>query len=287
MRTKMYSGPNLSSVTANSLGLSSSVEYYIAAQKHKKREEEQAAIELEIAKRNNIYVNTPTALPTYHYGPRVFQPLFSTQRELGKPVVDGKTYTNIFFDNLASVNYFHTYISGYLTCRLHGGLGRQFTTGEKKKYKTYVDGDELYQYHEGQKIYIADGDYRYVVSPKGGLYIISDYSDDVFHNSIRGSQPVQCAGAVEISDGRITKISNESGHYRPTKAQLLRTLGGLYAAKFIDSETRVRCFTVTGFMSSSTENIGTIGTLIRSNDIWMPTPWQATQDICARMSARS
>ena len=107
------------------------------------------------------YENVPE--PRYSYLPS-FQSFFSIQSELGKPVKVGKIYPNAFFSNLASANprdYIIAIINSYHT------MGEQFTTEEKKKFKTYVDDVGLYQFIDDEKKYIPDGKkYDYIVSPK-------------------------------------------------------------------------------------------------------------------------
>lgn len=250
------------------------------------QEKQKASDELKKAITNR-YENKPF-VSKHSYFPKSFQPLFSSQSELGKPVKIDKEYKNAFFSNLATVNYFHTYISGIFTLGLIGGIGKQFKTEEKKKYKTYADTDGLYQLIDDQKRYIPNGFYRYIVSPKGGLYILTDDIHNAFHNSIRGSQPVQCAGEVMIRNGKIGMIGNQSGHYRPTRAQLVRTLGGLYAAGLIlNDDANVKCFKIDGYLSYSIQDIGTIADLIHSGEIKIPSPWQATPDIHDMMAQNS
>lgn len=162
--------------------------------KHKKKDPE--VLEQAIAR--NRYQNNPTSLPSYSYAPLLLQSFFSKQTVFGKPVKPGKAYPNAFFSNLASVHYFHTYLSGILTLGFLGGVGKQFLTKEKKRFKTYCDPEGLYQLINDNKEYINDGLYRYIVSPKGGLYILTEKEYNCFHNAIRASQPVQCAGEVWV-----------------------------------------------------------------------------------------
>lgn len=230
----------------------------------------------------NRYENNPT-VSKHAWLPKVFQPLFSIQRELGKPVKVGNEYKNPAFSNLATVDYLHTYVWGTITLGFFHGTGKQFNTEEKKKYKTHIDDNGLYQIIENKKRYIANGEYRYIISPKGGLYILTDYEKNTFHNSIRASQPVQCAGGITIIDGEIYGINNASGHYKPTLTHLLKAIGGLYAAGFISNvEAHVQCLDLKSW-SPSLISIGKIGDLIRAGEIKIPHAWTATQDIHDKM----
>ncbi|CAM2822523.1 hypothetical protein [Legionella worsleiensis] len=240
---------------------------------------------LEQAIKRNEYENNPTSLPSYSYSPLFMRSFFSKQTEFGKPVKPGKTYPNAFFSNLATVHFYHTYLSGILTFGWQGGIGKQMMQTEKKQFKTYRDEEGLYQLNNDNKEYIANGMYRYVVSPKGGLYILTDKNmTSCFHNSIRASQPVQSAGQIMIINNNIETISNSSGHYRPTREQFLRTVGGLYAAGFLDLTVRVQCFVIDGFFSYSTKNLGVLEQLIKNDEIKIPHPWVATTEFSNLMS---
>ena len=246
---------------------------------HKKEDPEV----IEQAINRNRYENNPMSLSSYSYSPLLMQSFFVKQTEFGKPVKPGKVYSNAFFSNLASVHYFHTYLSGILTLGFHGGVGKQLLATEKKQFKTHCDAGGLYQLNNNNKEYIKNGLYRYVVSPKGGLYILTDKDNTCFHNAIRASQPVQCAGEVMIINNQIEIIGNESGHYRPTREQLLRTVGGLYAAGFLNLKVNVKAFVADGFFSYSIQNIGTLKQLIKQDEIKIPHSWEATAEFSNKM----
>ncbi len=247
--------------------------------KHKKKDPEV----LEQAITRNRYQNNPTSLPSYSYGPLLLQSFFSKQTVFGKPVKPGKAYPNAFFSNLATVHYVHTYLSGILTLGFHGGVGKQFLKKEKKQFKTYCDSEGLYQLINDNKVYIKDGSYRYVVSPKGGLYILTEKENNCFHNAIRASQPVQCAGEVMIINNQIKEIGNQSGHYRPSREQLLRTVGGLYAAGFLNLDVEICAFSINGVLSYSIEGIGTLKKLIKQDAVKIPDSWDATIEFSNKM----
>lgn len=234
---------------------------------------------LEKAVDESYYDHTPYIEPARHYLPAFMQPYFSSQSELGKPVKEGKSYPNPFFDDLASIAYFHT----YLMLR----KGKEFTTAAKKPFKTHIDQNGLYQLCNEQQQYLEDGVYRYIVSPKGGFYILPHQEAHVFHNAIRASQPVQCAGGVWIQNRRIMQIDNASGHYQPTQEQLLRTCGGLYAAGLMDAETKVRCWKSMGLFTSPFVLLGSVGQLIQDQLIKIPKPWTATKEVYETMASRS
>lgn len=181
----------------------------------------------------------------------------SKQSKFGKAMKPEKRYPNAFFDQLAHVNYNHTYLPGILTGGVLNGVGKQFSQQEKKQFRVYRDNHGLYQLPNNQKQYITPNAYRYIVSPKGGLYIITQETPNCFHNSVRASQPVQCAGMVRIRNNEITLIDNLSGHYRPTREQLIRTALGLHAAGFLQLDVSVQVFDDT-FLTFSRKHIGTV-----------------------------
>lgn len=234
---------------------------------------------------NNYDNSVPETLPTYSYTPSSIHSFFVKQKELGKPVKVGKKYTNAFFDDLASIDYMHTYVTGMLLPRIcgGGGIGHEFDTQEKKQYKANSDEYGLYRMIEGKKHYIPNGDYRYVVSPKGGLYIFPLRLENVYHNGVRASQPVQCAGGMTIKNGQITLIDNGSGHYRPTQKQFFRTLGGLYAANLIDEDTKIESFEIGYFGIPRFSPMGNMGRLIHGKIIKVPNGWEATDELHAKM----
>jgi hypothetical protein len=166
-------------------------------------------------------------------------PLFTASKQsvYGKPLKLDKQYPNAYFTNLAHEHFFYTYIFRIFTLGFFDG--KAFTSAEKKKYKVYGDDIGLYQYYNGNKHYLEDGDYLYIVSPKGGLYALKE---KVRHNAVRAAQPVQCAGHTTIKNKQIVLIKNDSGHYCPTTEQFYRTVRGLYVAKLITLDAIVELF---------------------------------------------
>ena len=228
------------------------------------------------------YDHTPDITQSYSYIP-IFRSLFAIQSEFGRPVKVGKTYPNAFFSNLASVNYFYTYVPSFLSFGLTAGKGRQLNTAQKSQYKIVANrnGECFFKDRPDEKI--TSGFYRYIVSPKGGLYIFPLHDLSLYHNSIRGSQPVQCAGVLKLDNRFITWIDNSSGHYRPTRGQFMRTLGGLFSAKFIDEGTEVFTFKSDSHFNYIRVNEGDVDDLMKQGDIQIPKPWQATRSVHAKM----
>lgn len=96
------------------------------------------------------------------------------------------------------------------------------TSQEKKKFKVrHEDPSKPLTRTNGT---IPDGNYLYIISPKGGLYIANQSELNALnlrHSSIRAGQPVLCAGEITIKEGKITQIDNGSGHYKPSWSNLM------------------------------------------------------------------
>lgn len=45
-----------------------------------------------------------------------------------------------------------------------------------------------------------------------------------FHSDFMRNKPVQCAGVITIRKGRVTEISNKSGHYKPSDPHLVKAI---------------------------------------------------------------
>jgi hypothetical protein len=64
--------------------------------------------------------------------------------------------------------------------------------------------------------------YAYVWERGGTLLAGQHEVERVHHSSFMAGKSVRCAGMIAVNDaGKVTFVSNNSGHYRPTKAQLI------------------------------------------------------------------
>jgi hypothetical protein len=59
-------------------------------------------------------------------------------------------------------------------------------------------------------------EFIYVGDPKAGKF---------HHSTFLSGKPVLCAGEIQVRGGKITYISNESGHYRPSTRDLMACVG--------------------------------------------------------------
>lgn len=116
------------------------------------------------------------------------------------------------------------------------------TSQEKKKFKVRKEQGVLSCGLQE----IKTGNYLYVVSPKGSLYIIPFHKQmnggSTHHSTIRAGQPVLCAGELEIAKDEktghmeISKLSLYSGHYQPSATNLAFTALWLSEQKLIGND---------------------------------------------------
>ncbi len=155
------------------------------------------------------------------------------QSVLGKPKKAAKIYPNVptsalvimspeFWDLDESVPYLDT------------------AKGEKKELKVQSTQGRVTRGRHNEEM---QGDYKYVVSPKGGLYAGKfGRGARKKHSSIRAGQPVISAGHMEVRNGRIIKIDPESGHYVPPAKQTLLACMILKDQNLIDDNCLVQLF---------------------------------------------
>ncbi|WCR58179.1 hypothetical protein [Wolbachia endosymbiont of Ctenocephalides felis wCfeJ] len=59
------------------------------------------------------------------------------------------------------------------------------------------------------------------------------------HSTLAGGKPVLCSGLMKVKDGKITYIDNNSGHYKPTSANLYNAVKKLEG--FFSKDAKVVC----------------------------------------------
>lgn len=75
----------------------------------------------------------------------------------------------------------------------------------------------------------------YVMDMEGDFYVHSHKVGEFHHSSFFAGKPVACAGEMKVSHGVLKRISNKSGHYKPTAAHFLQALERLRKAKVPDT----------------------------------------------------
>lgn len=134
----------------------------------------------------------------------------------------------------------------------HGGVFetpvRYLDEIEREDYKLHVDDDGLMRTSSGRLFDTTHAGSLY--QPQGGRAIfVMDQHGDIFaskhqieghfhHSSFLGGEPVGAAGELGVKDGKVQLISNNSGHYRPTKTDAYNFIKHLYNDKgaFFDRE---------------------------------------------------
>ena len=82
----------------------------------------------------------------------------------------------------------------------------------------------------------------YVYTDDGSLFIAEHREGYFHHSSFLSGGPVSCAGMIRIEKGRVKFISNNSGHYKPSKDRLLKFVRELWRYGLADDDgTKVIC----------------------------------------------
>ena len=72
---------------------------------------------------------------------------------------------------------------------------------------------------------------NYVMSEDGSLFLNASHwtppTGSVHHSSFLSGRPVACAGTIQVNQGVIKSLTNESGHYLPQKNHLTQVVNML------------------------------------------------------------
>ncbi|KTD46459.1 hypothetical protein [Legionella quateirensis] len=90
----------------------------------------------------------------------------------------------------------------------------------------YSEEDSIFFADEGEQI--EDGEYQFVLTCEEHPRLL--YSDTLHHSALSNGKKVLAAGSLIFSDGYLEKITNNSGHYRPTDDEMLDVIKALYTA---------------------------------------------------------
>lgn len=80
----------------------------------------------------------------------------------------------------------------------------------------------------------------FVVNTRGELFASSSEIGKFHHSSILNGSPVLCAGMLEVADGKLTYINDQSGHYSPRIYQFFQVLKILKARNILNIETLIQ-----------------------------------------------
>ena len=80
----------------------------------------------------------------------------------------------------------------------------------------------------------------YVWTACGTLLAGEHVTQKFHHSSFVGGQAVRCAGMIRIENGKVSQVSNDSGHYQPSENQLRSFVNWLYQRKVFLNTAQVR-----------------------------------------------
>lgn len=96
----------------------------------------------------------------------------------------------------------------------------------RAKFRAHIRDGKLYNSQGKAFNSIEDIPSIYVIDKKGNLYFHAEPDGGRFHHStFLGGEDVLSAGNIRVTNGKITMIDNESGHYKPYKINAYK---GLY-----------------------------------------------------------
>lgn len=107
---------------------------------------------------------------------------------------------------------------------------------QRKEYEMQVDKDgRISTQHDGV-LHSANlprkVDYMFVVSPDNKVYI-GRKEKDMFHSSFLSGGALKSAGLLTIVDGKITSVTDSSGHYKPDDG-MMKLAEATFKAKGVD-----------------------------------------------------
>ena len=111
------------------------------------------------------------------------------------------------------------------------------TPAEREQNRLFADADgnlrsaadgSRFDTSTGVTAWSGDGRAIFVMDGSGNLYATLDQRvGHTHHSSLLGGAPVAGAGEIEVRDGRLVAMTDQSGHYRPRPAMNDRVLRSL------------------------------------------------------------
>ncbi|MEV7551823.1 hypothetical protein AB0N89_19545 [Amycolatopsis sp. NPDC089917] len=101
-----------------------------------------------------------------------------------------------------------------------------FSPERREEHRVFVRDGKLYWARDGSPLDTSSvtgpfGKSIFAMDPDGNLYVsLTWVSGRLHHSSFLAGAPVAVAGHIEAVNGRLTKLTRESGHYQPEKEQL-------------------------------------------------------------------
>ena len=116
-------------------------------------------------------------------------------------------------------------------------MGAMFFSRDYKKVEYYCDNYDLVKIqrinNNADLLNIKDGHYLYCILPTEILCLFNGN-----HSAGSCGQPVICAGYIKITNNKIIKIDNSSGHYSPPFYMLIKAIKILKKKKIIIGKGR-------------------------------------------------
>lgn len=109
---------------------------------------------------------------------------------------------------------------------------KYLSAARREAYRVFMISGRAYHYRTREKAF------RAIRSGVDGLGFALSMSNELFvghvgglvvkfHSFFMGGAPVQCAGHMWFEDGRVTKVCNSSGHYKPVDRSMVKVLNYL------------------------------------------------------------
>ena len=101
---------------------------------------------------------------------------------------------------------------------------------EREAYRVSIDGNRWNWVSDGSLLSstrlgdVAGWSFIFVISPEKVLYAGETRKDKFHHSSFLAGGPVLGAGEIRVHEGRLERVTNVSGHYRPDLKRHFNTL---------------------------------------------------------------
>lgn len=131
--------------------------------------------------------------------------------------------------------------------RIIRGTERMVEPEKRDLHRLEAEDGKLYQMYLGRRVEFDSSAARaytedhtpiaIYVMDRHGTFFASNYQahEEFHHSSILGGDPVAAGGGITASQGKVSAISNGSGHYLPTLYQLAQAVLSLYEADVLNS----------------------------------------------------
>ena len=110
---------------------------------------------------------------------------------------------------------------------------RYLTDAKREEYRAFIISGRVYNFRETGQCFkplrSGSNGYGFALSMSKKLYVgtVGVGFFVKYHSCFMGGRSVQCAGTIWIENGRVTKIKNSSGHYKPVDTSMVKVLNHL------------------------------------------------------------